>query len=149
MKKGVSDFTARLRKIIILPRRGWGVKRSRVKFYRGEAKEVEKKAGTLSFHCREREVIVALSGQPHAVSSSLRCMTLNWRKPPNPALRQGSMHQLSTWSRARPHTSCIFTLTLINRSKTVHLVRVGYNHCIPMPSIVSVSVFRCAHLIFS
>ena len=60
--EGVSDFTARLKKLvilpriegvskrlkkiiilpkrlIILPRRGWGVKRSLVKFYRGEARK--------------------------------------------------------------------------------------------------------------
>jgi len=38
-----------------------------------------KKAGTLSFHCREREVVVALWSQPHAFPSSLRRMTLPGR----------------------------------------------------------------------
>lgn len=39
-----------------------------------------KKAGTLSFHCREREVVVALWSQPHAFPSSLRRMTLPGRR---------------------------------------------------------------------
>jgi len=38
-----------------------------------------KKAGTLSFHCREREIVVALWSQPHAFPSSLWRMTLPGR----------------------------------------------------------------------